>query len=71
MTSQCQDQAEITGINDRVQLAELERKYQKRMNEELMNNGVTLADPSRVDIRGEADIASDVEIDINVILEGK
>ncbi|NBS24897.1 MAG: UDP-N-acetylglucosamine diphosphorylase/glucosamine-1-phosphate N-acetyltransferase [Gammaproteobacteria bacterium] len=71
VTSQCQDQAEITGINDRVQLAELERKYQKRMNEELMNNGVTLADPSRVDIRGEADIASDVEIDINVILEGK
>lgn len=71
VTSQCQDQAEITGINDRVQLAELERKYQQRMNEELMNNGVTLADPSRVDIRGEADIASDVEIDINVILEGK
>jgi len=70
-TSQCQDQQEITGINDRVQLAELERKFQKDMHEELMKNGVTLADPSRFDIRGNASIAMDVEIDINVILEGE
>jgi bifunctional UDP-N-acetylglucosamine pyrophosphorylase / glucosamine-1-phosphate N-acetyltransferase len=70
-TSQCKDQQEITGINDRAQLAELERKFQKDMHEELMKKGVTLADPSRFDIRGNASIASDVEIDINVILEGE
>lgn len=70
-TSQCSDQLEVTGINDRVQLAKLERKFQKDMHEELMKNGVTLADPSRFDIRGNATIAADVEIDINVILEGE
>jgi bifunctional UDP-N-acetylglucosamine pyrophosphorylase / glucosamine-1-phosphate N-acetyltransferase len=70
-TSQCLDQQEITGINDRVQLAELERKFQKDMHEELMKKGVTLADPSRFDIRGNASIGTDVEIDINVILEGE
>ena len=71
VTSKCQDQKEVTGINDRVQLAELERKYQHDMHEEIMKNGVTLADPSRFDIRGNAEIAADVEIDINVILEGE
>ncbi|MDG2176632.1 MAG: bifunctional UDP-N-acetylglucosamine diphosphorylase/glucosamine-1-phosphate N-acetyltransferase GlmU [Gammaproteobacteria bacterium] len=70
-TSQCKDQQEITGINDRAQLAKLERKFQKDMHEELMKKGVTLADPSRFDIRGNASIAMDVEIDINVILEGE
>ena len=70
VTSQCLDQDEITGINDRIQLATLERKYQRAMSDELMKNGVTLADPSRLDIRGNASVASDVEIDINVILEG-
>ncbi len=69
-TSKCLDQKEVTGINDRIQLAELERKYQLEMHEELMKNGVSLADPARFDIRGNATIAADVEIDINVILEG-
>jgi len=71
VTSVCEDQKEVTGINDRVQLAELERKYQQDMTDELMKNGVTLIDPARVDIRGDVDIASDVEIDVNVILEGE
>jgi len=70
-TSACEDQKEVTGINDRLQLAELERKYQQDMHEELLRNGVTLIDPARLDIRGNVDIASDVEIDINVILEGE
>ena len=70
-TSVCTDQQEVTGINDRVQLAYLERKYQHDMLKHLMENGVTLIDPTRVDIRGEVDIASDVEIDVNVILEGR
>ena len=70
VTSECNDQKEVTGINDRIQLAELERKYQRDMHEELLRNGVTLIDPARVEIRGNADIASDVEIDVNVILEG-
>jgi len=69
-TSKCQDQKEVSGINDRIQLAELERKYQLEMHEELMKKGVSLADPARFDIRGNATIAADVEIDINVILEG-
>ncbi|MBT5484437.1 MAG: bifunctional UDP-N-acetylglucosamine diphosphorylase/glucosamine-1-phosphate N-acetyltransferase GlmU [Gammaproteobacteria bacterium] len=69
-TSKCEDQKEVTGINDRIQLAELERKYQLEMHEELMKKGVSLADPARFDIRGNATIAADVEIDINVILEG-
>jgi len=71
VTSNCNDQDEITGINDRVQLAQLERKYQRNMHEDLMKSGVTLADPNRLDIRGDVSIAGDVEIDINVILEGK
>jgi bifunctional UDP-N-acetylglucosamine pyrophosphorylase/glucosamine-1-phosphate N-acetyltransferase len=71
VTSVCEDQKEVTGINDRLQLAELERKYQQDMHEELLRNGVTLIDPARLDIRGNVDIASDVEIDINVILEGE
>lgn len=70
-TSRCDSQPEITGINDRVQLAALERNYQQTMHDELMKKGVTLADPARFDIRGNAEIAQDVEIDINVILEGE
>ena len=71
VTSVCEDQKEVTGINDRLQLAELERKYQQDMLQELLKNGVTLIDPARVDIRGNVSIASDVEIDVNVILEGE
>lgn len=61
---------EIQGVNDRVQLASLERRYQRRFAKQLMLKGVTIADPRRIDIRGEVDIASDVTLDINVVLEG-
>jgi bifunctional UDP-N-acetylglucosamine pyrophosphorylase/glucosamine-1-phosphate N-acetyltransferase len=62
---------EIFGINDRVQLAALERFYQKTLAEKIMRQGVTLMDPKRFDIRGNVTIGQDVVIDVNVILEGQ
>ncbi|HEY0721515.1 MAG TPA: bifunctional UDP-N-acetylglucosamine diphosphorylase/glucosamine-1-phosphate N-acetyltransferase GlmU [Gammaproteobacteria bacterium] len=64
------DNDEILGVNDRVQLAHLERVYQKRCAERLMRQGVTISDPSRVEIRGEVTTGQDVTLDIGVILEG-
>ena len=64
------DPFEVMGVNDRVQLAALERHLQARQAEALMRRGVTLADPSRFDLRGELQVGRDVEIDVNVILEG-
>jgi bifunctional UDP-N-acetylglucosamine pyrophosphorylase/glucosamine-1-phosphate N-acetyltransferase len=69
-TAQCEDELEATGVNNRLQLAELERHYQKRECNKLMLAGVTLRDPARVDLRGNIQAERDVEIDINVILEG-
>lgn len=62
---------EVLGVNDRGQLAALERFYQHRQAQRLMRDGVTIADPARLDIRGEVDIGRDVLLDVNVILEGK
>lgn len=62
---------EILGINDRLQLARLERFCQREMSDRLMRQGVTLIDPERVDIRGEVKAGQDVVIDVNVILEGR
>jgi len=62
---------EVEGVNNRVQLADLERRYQRRVAEELMTAGVTLRDPARLDVRGELMIAQDVVLDINVVLEGR
>lgn len=62
---------EVQGANDRIQLAELERHYQQRAARRLMAQGVTLRDPARFDLRGEATIGRDVLIDVNVILEGQ
>jgi bifunctional UDP-N-acetylglucosamine pyrophosphorylase/glucosamine-1-phosphate N-acetyltransferase len=61
---------EILGVNDRIQLAHLERFYQYQAAINLMRQGVTIYDPARLDIRGEVKIGRDVVIDINVILEG-
>jgi len=61
---------EVYGINDRAQLAILERFYQKQLAEKLMREGVTLLDPNRFDVRGELTIGQDVTIDVNVIFEG-
>lgn len=62
---------EVSGVNDRIQLAYLERHYQHRLAEQLMKKGLSLLDPNRFDIRGELNVGEDVIIDINVIIEGK
>lgn len=62
---------EINGINDRAQLAQAERFYQRTQADLLMRQGVSLADPSRFDVRGDVIIGRDVCIDVNVILEGR
>ncbi len=62
---------EVQGINDRVQLAALERWYQARLAEGLMRSGATLRDPARIDVRGDVETGQDVEIDVNVVLSGR
>jgi bifunctional UDP-N-acetylglucosamine pyrophosphorylase/glucosamine-1-phosphate N-acetyltransferase len=62
---------EVLGINDRAQLAAAERALQRRQAADLMERGVTLADPERLDVRGEVVVGRDVFIDVGVVLEGK
>lgn len=65
------DVDEVLGVNNRQQLAHLERVYQLRQAEALMASGVTLKDPARFDVRGQLkDVGQDVEMDVGVILEG-
>lgn len=71
VSSQPDTPEEVAGINNRVQLAQLECAYQNRMAEQLMLSGVTLIDPHRVDVRGEVQTGIDVTIDVNVILQGR
>lgn len=68
--TQPSDRVEAEGINDRVQLAEMERAYQRRQARTLMEHGVTLHDPARFDLRGKLTAGHDVSIDVNVIIEG-
>lgn len=70
-TIQPKTNEEVSGVNDRIQLAQLERAYQKQQAEKLMRQGVTLLDPNRFDVRGDVTVGQDVLIDINVILEGR
>jgi bifunctional UDP-N-acetylglucosamine pyrophosphorylase/glucosamine-1-phosphate N-acetyltransferase len=65
------DENEVLGVNNKRQLATLERHYQLLQANRLMDAGVTLRDPARLDIRGSVECGRDVVIDINVILEGK
>ncbi|NJO14942.1 MAG: bifunctional UDP-N-acetylglucosamine diphosphorylase/glucosamine-1-phosphate N-acetyltransferase GlmU [Thioploca sp.] len=62
---------EVMGVNDRLQLATLERYYQQQQATQLMQAGVTLIDPTRLDIRGTVQAGRDVTIDVNVILAGE
>jgi bifunctional UDP-N-acetylglucosamine pyrophosphorylase/glucosamine-1-phosphate N-acetyltransferase len=72
LTTQPGKEAEVLGVNDRSQLAYLERIYQNDLAQSLLYQGVTLRDPSRLDIRGELPVVGvDVELDVNVILEGR
>ena len=61
---------EVAGINDRVQLAEMERVYQQCQALRLMRAGVTLRDPDRIDVRGTLSAGEDCVIDVNVVFEG-
>ena len=62
---------ETDGVNDRVQLARLERIWQQVQAERLMRAGVTLRDPARIDIRGQLHCSEDVSIDIDSLFEGR
>lgn len=64
------DQASYKGINTLCQLAEAERHYQSLTAISLMDNGVKIVDPNRIDIRGELSCSTDVHIDVNCIFEG-
>ncbi len=62
---------EVAGINDRVQLAALERYYQQRVAACLMRNGTSIADPARIDVRGTLVCERDVALDVNLVCEGR
>jgi bifunctional UDP-N-acetylglucosamine pyrophosphorylase/glucosamine-1-phosphate N-acetyltransferase len=64
------DAAEVLGVNDKAQLAQLESVWRARTARELLLAGVTLADPARVDVRGTLTHGGDVFIDVNVLFEG-
>ena len=65
------DETEVLGVNSPLQLADLERRLQRRRAEALMEAGVRLADPARFDLRGTLSCGNDVEIDVNCIFEGE
>lgn len=61
---------EVLGVNSKVQLAELERVQQRRIADTLLESGVRLADPARIDVRGQLTCGRDVAIDVNCVFEG-
>jgi bifunctional UDP-N-acetylglucosamine pyrophosphorylase/glucosamine-1-phosphate N-acetyltransferase len=65
------DECQVAGVNSPVQLAELERAYQKLNALQLMEQGVRLADPARLDVRGQLSCGQDVSIDVNCVFEGQ
>ena len=64
------DEVQVAGVNSPVQLAELERAYQRQQAVQLMEQGVRLADPARLDVRGSLVCGQDVSIDVNCVFEG-
>lgn len=71
VSTQPQDEWEILGVNSKPQLAELERIYQRTLAEQLLQQGVTLLDPARFDVRGRLVCGRDVEIDVGCVFEGE
>jgi bifunctional UDP-N-acetylglucosamine pyrophosphorylase / glucosamine-1-phosphate N-acetyltransferase len=71
VAQQITDAAQVAGVNSPVQLAELERVYQGRLAASLMEQGVRVADPARLDVRGTLHCGQDVEIDVNCVFEGQ
>jgi bifunctional UDP-N-acetylglucosamine pyrophosphorylase/glucosamine-1-phosphate N-acetyltransferase len=70
-TVRVEDCEDVLGVNDRLQLAQVERVLQCRQAEALLRAGVTLADPARLDVRGELVCGRDVFIDVNCVFEGR
>ncbi|RQM53369.1 MULTISPECIES: bifunctional UDP-N-acetylglucosamine diphosphorylase/glucosamine-1-phosphate N-acetyltransferase GlmU [Burkholderia] len=70
VTTQPDDEWETLGVNSKAQLAELERIHQRNVADALLVEGVTLADPARVDVRGTLRCGRDVSIDVNCVFEG-
>lgn len=70
-TCTAESELEILGVNDLVQLNQVEREYQRRQAEALMRQGVSIADAARLDIRGSLTCGEEVFIDINVVIEGE
>lgn len=70
-TTQPDSEIEVLGVNDKKQLQDLERRYQRQQAEQLMRSGVTLMDADRVDVRGQIEVGQDVSIDVNVVFEGR
>jgi bifunctional UDP-N-acetylglucosamine pyrophosphorylase / glucosamine-1-phosphate N-acetyltransferase len=70
-TASVEDETEVAGVNDKIQLAALECAYQHKIAESLMREGVTIIDPHRIDVRGKLTCGSDVEIDVNCVFEGE
>lgn len=68
---QAESELEVLGVNDQLQLQQLERECQRRQAEQLMRAGVALADAGRIDIRGTLRCGTDVRIDVNVVFEGE
>ena len=66
-----QDWWEVSGVNSKRELAALERAYQRLWAERLLDSGVRLADPARIDVRGEFECGRDVSIDVNCVFEGR
>ena len=62
---------EVAGVNSKVQLAELERQHQRNIAHALLEKGVTLMDPARIDVRGELICGRDVVIDVGCVFEGR
>jgi bifunctional UDP-N-acetylglucosamine pyrophosphorylase/glucosamine-1-phosphate N-acetyltransferase len=71
LSESADNEASITGINSKYELATMERNYQLMTAKTLMEQGVTIIDPSRIDIRGEVTAGQDVTIDVGCIFEGK
>ncbi len=71
VTASAASETEVLGVNSPVQLADLERRFQRLQAEALMEAGVRLADPARLDVRGKLVCGSEVEIDVNCIFEGE
>ena len=65
------DEWSVTGINSKLDLAQIEREFQNRIAQKLLQQGITLKDPARLDVRGTLVCGRDVEIDVNCVFEGE